>query len=1042
MLSDYSRRFIQSVLWLLLALSYPVFAAQTIVFFDDFEPGGDSYTYTATVLDGGQAGFGTQAKISGSYSLYLCCGEIIVTSPVIDTSAMGTARLRFWLRQGSDDFSEWPSFTDDLHFEIYLSNGTWQRVQTFEGGGSLEGDIYPFFMTLPANAKHANFRFRFYQIDGSGNNRDFWHIDDIEIADIIPADETAIFYDGFERNLLLSTLDWTFLRIDGNFTSEISNHTSAAGSKSFYTCCGVRYTTTRDIDLSGEEYAEISYWIRNGLDSLSGTDFLTVGNYDSEDPSGNDHLYTEMFLSDGTWRPIAFYEAEGGDAGLVRNFSARIPPEGLHSAFKIRFYQVDGTLSILRRYDMYHIDEVRIGTRTLRSDGVDHYRFSYGSSALTCNTHSVTIEACQDASCSTLYTDPVSLTLTPTGWVGGDTINFSGGSTTVSLAHTTPGTVTIGASSATPAISGAANTCVIDGGAESTFCNLTFADSGFAVDVNDFVANRATSATIRAVKKDDATQQCVPAFASVTKPVRLWSDYLAPDNTGRVVNWPVSVNGAAIGSSLATAPTQNLNFDATGQATVTVNYQDVGNTQLNVRYDGSGVDAGLVMTGNDDFVVYPAGLCVSSAGTCAAANSSCPAFVAAGDNFDLTVTAVAWESDGDTDLCSGNAGTPNYRDTLALSSVVLAPSPANSNGTVSPASYAHTASYDAGSGTGGSNTVSASQSEVGVFRFDVTAPAYRGYPMGTYSSPATGRFYPHHFTASVSEPGELLGACTVGTPLTYSGQSSGWLVAPEFSIRAENAANDVTLNYTQGGFMRLLPSGVTVSGPTQDNNAVASDATTPLPVVTTVNEGTVSVPAGPGGVVTYTMSALDDWTYTRSATAEVDSFQPDITYQLTAASDLDAALTGGPYSANPVASLWLRFGRMWLEDTYGPETSDLVMPLRIEYYDGGRYLVSDDDSCTTWDSVNASVSPATLTAIQASSGTVGSGLSGSGGILLQAPVNAPGTPDTGEAAVEYAAPSWLTGDYDNDGSFENPQGTATFGVYRGHEKVIYRRELR
>ena len=37
MLSDYSRRFIQSVLWLLLALSYPVFAAQTIVFFDDFE---------------------------------------------------------------------------------------------------------------------------------------------------------------------------------------------------------------------------------------------------------------------------------------------------------------------------------------------------------------------------------------------------------------------------------------------------------------------------------------------------------------------------------------------------------------------------------------------------------------------------------------------------------------------------------------------------------------------------------------------------------------------------------------------------------------------------------------------------------------------------------------------------------------------------------------------------------------------------------------------------------------------------------------------
>jgi len=143
MLSDYSRRFIQSALWLLLALSSPVFAAQTIVFFDDFEPGGDSYTYTATVLDDGQAGFGTQAKISGSYSLYLCCGEIIVTSPVIDTSAMGTARLRFWLRQGSDDFSEWTSSGDDLHSKSIC------RMEPGRGSKRLKGEEHQKVIFIP-----------------------------------------------------------------------------------------------------------------------------------------------------------------------------------------------------------------------------------------------------------------------------------------------------------------------------------------------------------------------------------------------------------------------------------------------------------------------------------------------------------------------------------------------------------------------------------------------------------------------------------------------------------------------------------------------------------------------------------------------------------------------------------------------------------------------------------------------------------------------------------------------------------------------------
>ena len=70
------------------------------------------------------------------------------------------------------------------------------------------------------------------------------------------------------------------------------------------------------------------------------------------------------------------------------------------------------------------------------------------------------------------------------------------------------------------------------------------------------------------------------------------------------------------------------------------------------------------------------------------------------------------------------------------------------------------------------------------------------------------------------------------------------------------------------------------------------------------------------------------------------------------------------------------------------------------------------------------------------------GGSGNSGILLLAPNSVAGTPDTGDATVTYPAPSWLQGDYDGNGSFEDPRGVATFGVYRGHQRLIYQREIR
>ena len=63
-------------------------------------------------------------------------------------------------------------------------------------------------------------------------------------------------------------------------------------------------------------------------------------------------------------------------------------------------------------------------------------------------------------------------------------------------------------------------------------------------------------------------------------------------------------------------------------------------------------------------------------------------------------------------------------------------------------------------------------------------------------------------------------------------------------------------------------------------------------------------------------------------------------------------------------------------------------------------------------------------------------IGGKSNIELAAP-----TPNTGSGVVTYDAPVWLEGDYDGNGSFENPSATATFGIYRGHDRVIYWREV-
>ncbi|MCA6064264.1 DUF6701 domain-containing protein [Thalassolituus marinus] len=683
------------------------------------------------------------------------------------------------------------------------------------------------------------------------------------------------------------------------------------------------------------------------------------------------------------------------------------------------------------------IDNLQICAKTINPVGplVHHFEMEYSSNALTCNAQEVLIRACKNASCSELFTDDVSVTLSPSGWQGGDTLTIVGGSSTFNLWHTTAETVNLSVLNSYPVRQAyTTNTCAIDGGSQTSNCSLTFSDSGFVVDAPDIIAGQGSAlASIQAVKKDDVTQACVPAFASVNRSLQLWTDYVNPDNTARVVSWPVSINGTDIGTDSGSATPLTLSFDTDGKATFTLNYADAGRMQLNALLTGSGNDAGLSMTGSNQFSSVPAGFCVQTSGECAAADETCPAFVAAGSDFTLSVQAMGWQMAADSDFCSGNTPTPSFAMSgMALSVDKVSPV-GGVNGVVSPLTYNHTAAAN------NLNQITASESEVGVFNFRVSPGAnYLGVALADGISQASGRFYPHHYSASVVSAGELAPYCSTGSAFAYTGQPLSWLSAPRLQITAFNQSGNTTQNYTESGYVRLAASAVSISGPVTDNSAVGTDSNA-LVMSSVVNDGSITVAAA--GVLNYDMSSLDTATYSKSVLAQVAPLTPDVTYSLGIFSDPDGAALSSAMNITPAANFQLRYGRLWLENAYGPETMNLTLAARNEYFNGSRFVVNADDSCWTYDSASdVTLGVTGLTEVTGNTGTLSAGISDDA-VLLTAPIIVAGSPDTGETSVSYRVPVWLQDDFNGDGSLQDPAATATFGVYRGHDRIIYWREI-
>ena len=704
--------------------------------------------------------------------------------------------------------------------------------------------------------------------------------------------------------------------------------------------------------------------------------------------------------------------------------------------------------------NIHELDNVQLCALQLNTIGaqVDHFEIIHDGVALTCQPETVTIKACANADCSTTFTDPVVATMKPSGWVGGDTVSLVNGYASAAYQQTSAGPATLGVVGSVPSTRPQSTTlCQNGSGSKSAAnCEIQFRDSGLAFDVPSMIANQPTTTVkVSAVQRSDETNACVPAFANVSRDVSFWSDYVDPAPSALQASRQVVVNGQAVARDQASASTQTLTFDSNGQADIVVRYPDAGLMTLNALYRGSAgtADDGLLMPGADGFVSRPAGFCVQTDGDCSAGDSSCPVFKRAGESFELRLRAMAWESAGDADLCAGNGDTPNFSlDNVGLSHSLISPSPTATPVAGQPGTVGRTA-YDHQADPGARQTVVQTVSEVGVFRFSATPlpGSYFGQTVAGGQSAPVGRFIPDHFDLSVIDLGTVESFCSASTAFAYLGQELNWLsgAEPAIGLTARTVNDPVTgiatttRNYTIAPYQRLNVSDLGWTPDSADASALAENGVK-MPVVTSLDAGSLAVSAP--GQLTYRFAPTDAMTYEKSLNTRVTPFSPDYSVRLTTLSDQDGVSSDGmPFPLSPQMPFEFRYGRLALENAYGPETMPLTVPLSTEYFDGSRFVINTDDSCWQYDTSLVTLAPSTLTTINAVSGTLSSGQPSGAGLVLAAP----GTGSTGDIVVTYPSPRWLQDDYDLDGTLadpENPTSLATFGVYRGHDRVIYWRE--
>ena len=721
------------------------------------------------------------------------------------------------------------------------------------------------------------------------------------------------------------------------------------------------------------------------------------------------------------------------------------------------------------------IDEVRVYQQAL-SEGrlnlvrqetrpcnfLNHIRIEHDGVGLTCAPETVTVKACTDALCTSTYTGSVTTTLSPAGWVGGNTITFTG-TTNVDLRRTAPGVVTLGAGTTTPTPSSV--TRCFNGLLET--CDLDFRNTGFLFGAIPAQTAGTTSAThtVQAVRTDNNTGVCTGVFTGNVPNIELASECINPGTCqpGQQVTFNNNGSGAIAANNSASVGSwtaRTLTFGANSTASFTFAYPDVGAIRLHARYNING--SGDYMTGTSaSVVVKPAGFTVSNIRRASdnfanpgAANAGGAVFMRAGENIALTVTAVN----------SLGAATPNFGKetpaegaqltTALVGGLGLTSNPGLGNGLIAGAAF-----------TAGAAAVNnLTWGEVGIMT--ITPRLGDGNYLGAgdvigTASGNVGRFTPHHFTVATNTP-SFAAACSAGG-FTYVGQAFSYGVAPVLTVSARNFAGGITQNYkgtspAGQAFFKLTNASLTGKAYTAATGTLdVSGITGTDPVIVDNGNGTATLSFTSGTGLRFTRGT------------PVAPFDADISLAINVI-DADSVA----YASNPArfgqatagngmaftGGKLMRFGRLRLGGASGSQLLALNVPFEAQYWTGAFFATHTADTCSTFVTGNVGLGnfignlgagettvAAITSPLQAGRGSIrlsapGAGNNGSVDVAINLGAGATADACAGFAPAAAAGnKAHLRGAWCAPGTYtRDPAARARFGIQRSSDEAIYSRE--
>ncbi|TVZ38434.1 MSHA biogenesis protein MshQ [Alteromonadaceae bacterium 2753L.S.0a.02] len=769
---------------------------------------------------------------------------------------------------------------------------------------------------------------------------------------------------------------------------------------------------------------------------------------------------------------------------------------GIDLDFQSRLF--DGFIDEVRIYDgpLSQADVNTVMNEThpcIPENLLDHFIIDVGAgSASTCIPTQITITA-EDASDNTLldYVGDIEIT-TSTG-------NGSWSATSNPLdaqGALTPGVADSGDASYEFEVSEADQGSIIlnlgnshaealsitveDAGAGVTITSgaLTFSENAFVVNVtdslgNDVVAGRDHNFQIQMIRNDPDTGSCGPATEYDVATVKMWLSRDSSDPGGAA---PAALTASETETLPDTEPAAaNLTLPfIDGIANFSLQTSDVGRYALQFKDDNSGFSDLAISGGSSTLVARPFGFDVQGTGNPGASLATGPVFTVAGQDFSATVRAVIWQAADDADdngIADGhNDNDPTNNANLAdnseavsfgsetpsegvqLSETLQLPVAGNDPGLATSATPDGRQLRAFTSGIAATSTIYFS--EVGVIELE--ARVLSGDYLNTGStfsnriqgrSGYVGRFVPNHFAVV---PSAINAACgTAG--FSYMEQA----FSTNYVLDARNLANQLTQNYT-ADFARLDPA----AGLGTINYAAIDTASSTQ--LTSRTNGTTVVPWLNGsalaiGTITLSRGATPDGPF-NDYSLGVDLLDADNVTLRTADYDLDVDNDTLADHVNLGSHIQF-FGRLRLADAFGPETANLPVVFVTEYWDGSTWLQNGSDSCSAINLNQISYSTtgtidtvANRTVTIGASTTTGSYTDLSGGNVNFSSgdaghyFSAPGTGNTGSFQVDVNLLNypWLRFDWNNDADYSDimlPSANYTFGSYRGHDRIIYWREV-